>query len=142
MESRKVTRKVAHGIAPAIFAVSGVAKLADPATPAQFERWGYPHWWGWLTGATELVTAGLLSDRRTATLGAALGTAVLSGAFSTHVRERELGMLAVPVVTGALMVGSWLAWQGPRAPKAAREGFPAQLDAERRALEGTSNREP
>jgi len=141
MESRTVARKVLHGVAPAIFVVSGLMKLATREGPDQFERWGYPRWWAWVTGASELAAAGLLSDRRTALVGAGLGTAVLSGGLSTHLRERELGMMLIPALTGAALVASVAAWERP-APKAARQGFPAQLDAERRALEGVSNREP
>lgn len=142
MDGKKVSAKVLHGIAPVAFAASGLMKLANPRTPDQFESWGYPHWWGWVTGLTELAAAGMLADRRTAPLGVVAGTAVLSGAFGTHLRHRELSMLPVTLTVGALMMASWAAWQGPRVPRAAREGFPAQLEAERRALEGVSNREP
>lgn len=85
-----------------IFLASGGAKLAGLDFEIEaFQRWGYPLWFMYATGAFEVLGAILLLVRRTMTPTAAVLAAFMIGAVGTHVVHREWGMLAV---AGMIMI--------------------------------------
>lgn len=104
------------------FAASGIAKLAASAPMVEnFQAWGYPLWFMYVVGLTEILGAfGLaLPGRRLA--GASLrfwGSGVLGGlmvgAVGTHLVHAEFVKLVAPItLLGALV---WNALQsGPEA---------------------------
>ncbi|MBE7216838.1 MAG: DoxX family protein [Caulobacteraceae bacterium] len=87
------------------FAGAGVANLIGaPATQRSFVRWGYPPWWGRVTGALELVVAGLVALAATRTAGLVLGAAIILAAIFTVVRHRDFGHL-LPLGVFAVALG-------------------------------------
>src|ERR1700691_2254548 len=63
----------------AFFVVGSLSNIFVPGSIyEEYLRWGYPHWFHFVTGSLELTTAILLARARTRLLGAALGFIVMS----------------------------------------------------------------
>lgn len=94
-----------------IFFISGGAKLAGLAFEiAAFEKWGYPLWFMYFTGAIEVAGGvGLLLPRLSALAGACLALMMI-GAVATHVIHSEWGMMVVAGIILAL--AATRAWLG------------------------------
>lgn len=73
------------------FVGAGYRKLDDASgwTPA-FLAWGYPDWFRYLVGVTEMVGGLLVLWPRVAAYGALLILAVMVGAVVTHIRVGEI----------------------------------------------------
>jgi hypothetical protein len=85
----------------------------------EYLRWGYPHWFHFVTGSLELTTAVLLAQARTRLWGSALGCAVMLAALATVTHHGEYGHGVPPLIAATLsMVVGWIAWQ-KRLPNAA-----------------------
>ena len=69
---------------------------------AQFQRWGYPAWWNFITAALEMLSAALIVLPETRIWGLALGAVVLIAAIATLTWRREYGHLAPGVALAAL----------------------------------------
>ncbi len=67
--------------------------VGTPATQRGFVRWGYPAWWGRVTGGLEIVAALLLALPASRCVGLMLGTAIIAAATLTVVRHREFAHL-------------------------------------------------
>ncbi|QGZ58644.1 DoxX family protein [Paraburkholderia acidiphila] len=63
--------------------------IGTPATRDDFARWGYPHWWGRLTGALEMMCALLLALPASRMAGLALAALVIAAAVLTVLRHRD-----------------------------------------------------
>ena len=94
----------------AIFLLSGGAKLAGLEFEiAVFERWGYPLWFMYLTGALEVLGGVGLWVKRVSALAAACLAALMIGAVATHILHSEWGMLvAATVIMGLAATRAWL----------------------------------
>ncbi len=93
-----------------IFLLSGGAKLAGLAFEiAAFERWGYPLWFMYLTGALEVAGGlGLLLKRLSALAGVCLAL-LMVGAVVTHILHAEWSMLvAASVIFVLSLLRGWL----------------------------------
>ena len=77
--------------------------VAAPATQRDFVRWGYPRWWGRLTGGLELICAALIALPATRVVGLVLGASIIAVAAWTVVRHREFGHL-VPLGVFAVLI--------------------------------------
>ncbi len=77
--------------------------ISTPATQSGFVRWGYPAWWGRLTGALEIVSAVLIALPASRGAGLLLGALVIAAAVLTVVRHREFSHLAPLSVFVALL---------------------------------------
>jgi hypothetical protein len=66
-----------------------VNAIGTAGTRSDFARWGYPHWWGRLTGAPELVCAVLIALPVSHIAGLALGALIIAAAILTVLRHRE-----------------------------------------------------
>lgn len=85
---------------------AGLAKLLGAAFVVdRFIAWGYAPWIIPLIGAFEIVGAGLLAQRRTALLGAAMLGTVMLGALATHLASGEYGAALVPLFGGIVLAG-------------------------------------
>ena len=93
-----------------VFLLSGVTKLAGLEFEIRaFERWGYPLWFMYLSGAIEVAGAiGLLLPRLSALM--AVGLALfMTGAVGTHLIHSEWQM---SIVAACLMLAmTCLAWE-------------------------------
>ena len=74
----------------AFFVVGSLTNIFAPGSIYQeYLRWGYPHWFHFVTGSLELTTAVLLVRARTRLWGAALGcTRDVGGARDRHTPRR------------------------------------------------------
>lgn len=97
----------------AFFVVGSLSNILAPGSIyEEYLRWGYPHWFHFVTGSLELTTAVLLAQARTRLWGSALGCAVMLAALATVTLHGEYGHGAAPFVVAILsIVVGWLAWR-------------------------------
>ncbi|MEX3965258.1 DoxX family protein [Paraburkholderia sp. EG286B] len=67
--------------------------IGTPASQGDYARWGYPRWWGRLTGALEMLSAVLIALPATRMIGLALGTLIIAAAVLTVLRHRDFSHL-------------------------------------------------
>lgn len=77
-------------------AIGNILALGD--IPLDYERWGYPDWFHYITGILELSVAILLLRRSTRFWGAGLGFLIMGAACATVLLNGEVGRLALPLV--------------------------------------------
>jgi hypothetical protein len=88
----------------AAFAGAGLVNAIGAAgTPASFVRWGFPAWWGRLTGALEIAVAILVALPVSRAAALILGAAIIAAAVLTVLRHREFSHLAPLSVFAALL---------------------------------------
>ena len=81
------------------FTGAGIGNAAGGAAiQAQFQRWGYPAWWNFMTAALELLDAVLIVFPATRIFGLALGAMVMIAATATVIGRREYKHLPLCVV--------------------------------------------
>jgi uncharacterized membrane protein YphA (DoxX/SURF4 family) len=74
----------------AAFLGAGIVNAIGAAgTRDDFVKWGYPRWWGILTGALEISTAALIALPASRFLGLALAAVVIAAAIFTVLRHRD-----------------------------------------------------
>jgi uncharacterized membrane protein YphA (DoxX/SURF4 family) len=89
------------------FVVAGLVNaIGTAATRRDFARWGYPAWWGRLTGLVEIGAAALIAFPATHAIGAMMAAAVLLVATITVVRHRDYAHLVPLAVFAALLAAS------------------------------------
>ena len=123
--SKTTWRQVLPLALAAFFVVGALSNLIAPhSIYEEYLRWGYPHWFHFVTGSLELTTAVLLARAPTRLLGSALGCAVMLAALGTITIHGEYARVAPPMVVAALsiLVG-WLAWR--KGPFRLRNATPA-----------------
>ena len=77
--------------------------IGTSAAQSSFVRWGYPRWWGSLTGGLEMVSGVLIALPASRVVGLALGAAIILAAVLTVLRHRELSHLVPLGVFATLM---------------------------------------
>ena len=83
----------------AFFAFAGLLNVFGTAPLlAEYQRWGYPGWFHYVTGVFELSSALLQTQRTTNKAGIALGAAVMAAAFLTLVLQQEQLHAAFPLL--------------------------------------------
>jgi hypothetical protein len=86
------------------FIGAGIANAAGGAAiQAQFQRWGYPAWWNFVTAALEVFDAALIVFPETRIFGLALGAVVMIAATGTVIWRREYKHLLACLVFVALV---------------------------------------
>jgi len=76
-------------LAAAFLGAGIVNAIGAAGTQNEFAKWGYPRWWGIVTGGLEIVTAALIALPATRIVGAALGAAIIAAAILTVLRHRD-----------------------------------------------------
>jgi hypothetical protein len=74
-------------------------KLVGP----DYQRWGYPDWFHFVSGGLELLVALLLPALMTRAFGIALGCAIMLAAIATVVRHREYHRAVPPLIVFVLL---------------------------------------
>jgi len=77
--------------------------IGTTATQSDFARWGYPRWWGHLTGGLEIMSAVLIAFPVSRIVGLALGAVIIAAAVFTVLRYREFAHLVPLSVFVALL---------------------------------------
>ena len=91
------------------FIGAGIGNAAGGAAiQAQFQRWGYPAWWNFVTAAVEVLDAVLIVFPETRILGLALGAVVMIAATGTVIWRREYKHL-LPCAVFTVLIGINLA---------------------------------
>jgi hypothetical protein len=70
-----------------------VNAIGAAGTKAGFVRWGYPAWWGRLTGGLEMAAAVLILLPASRAAGLILGAVIIGAAVLTVLRYREFSHL-------------------------------------------------
>src|SRR4029077_2192167 len=98
-------RQVSALALAAFFVVGSLSNIFAPGSiHEEYLRWGYPHWFHFVTGSLELGTAVLLAQSRTGLLSAALGCAVMLAALATVTLRGEYGHGVPPLVAATLSI--------------------------------------
>ncbi len=105
-------RQVSALALAAFFVVGSLSNIfALGAIYEEYLRWGYPHWFHFVTGSLELTTAVLLAQARTRLWGSALGCTVMLAALATVTLHGEYGHGVPPLIVATLsIVVGWIAW--------------------------------
>ena len=83
---------------------AGVFNALGPArTQNDFARWGYPRWWGALTGGLEILSAVVIALPAGRIFGLALGASIIAAAVVTVLRHRDFSHL-VPLGVFVAMI--------------------------------------
>ena len=106
-------RQVLPLVLAAFFVVGSLSNIVAPRSIFdEYLKWGYPHWFHFVTGSLELMTAILLARARTRLWGSALGCTVMLAALATVTVHGEYGHGVAPLVVAALsIVVGWIAWR-------------------------------
>ena len=106
-------RQVSALALAAFFVVGSLSNIFAPGSIyEEYLRWGYPHWFHFVTGSLELTTAVLLARAQTRLWGAALGCAVMLAALATVTLHGEYGHGVAPLVVATLsIVVGRIAWR-------------------------------
>jgi len=106
-------RQILPLILAAFFVVGSLSNIVAPRSIfEEYLKWGYPHWFHFVTGSLELMTAVLLTRARTRLWGAALGCTVMLAALATVTVHGEYGHAVAPLVVAILsIVVGWIAWR-------------------------------
>jgi DoxX-like family len=104
-------RQVSALALAAFFVVGSLSNIFAPGSIyEEYLRWGYPHWFHFVTGSLELTTAVLLAQARP--WGSALGCTVMLAALATVTLHGEYGHGVAPLVVATLsIVVGWIAWR-------------------------------
>jgi hypothetical protein len=89
---------------------SGINVVAPGPIAADYQRWGYPDWFHFVTGTLEFATSVLLALTTTRLWGAGLGAAIMLAAVATVVFHGEYIRATPPVAV--LMLLAIVAWTG------------------------------
>src|SRR3981189_2869548 len=106
-------RQVSALALAAFFVVGSLSNVFAPGSIyEEYLRWGYPHWFHFVTGSLELTTAVLLAQARTRLWGSALGCTVMLAGLATVTLPRGDGHGWAPLVVATLsIVVGWIAWR-------------------------------
>ena len=88
----------------AIFGAGVFNAVGTAATQDSFARWGYPRWWGRVTGGLEIVSAVLIALPASRVLGLALAAIIMAAAVFTVLRHRDFSHLVPLSVFLALIL--------------------------------------
>ncbi len=106
-------RNVLPLVLAAFFVVGSLSNIVAPRSIfEEYLKWGYPHWFHFVTGSLELMTAVLLARVRTRLWGSTLGCTVMLAALATVTVHGEYGHGVAPLVVATLsIVVGWIAWR-------------------------------
>ena len=95
------------------FIVGSLTNIVAPRSIyEEYMKWGYPHWFHFVTGSLELMTAVLLARAKTRLWGSALGCTVMLAALATVTLHGEYGHGVAPLVAATLsIVVGWITWR-------------------------------
>lgn len=97
-KAKGVALRILTALLGAMFVMVGGMKILNPSGAAQmFADYGYPGWFGVVTGVIELVSGVLLFAPRFTVYAAAALVVVMAGATATHLKAGETNRLTPPI---------------------------------------------
>ena len=114
--SRITWRQVLAWALAAFFVAGSLGNLFAPRSIyEEYLKWGYPHWFHFVTGSLELTAAVLLARAPSRLWGAVLGCTIMSAALGTVIMHGEYAHAALPlVVAGLAILVGWITWRQRR----------------------------
>jgi hypothetical protein len=114
--SKISSRQVLAWALAAFFVAGSLSNLFAPRSIyEEYLKWGYPHWFHFVTGSLELTAAVLLARAPSRLWGAALGCTVMSAALGTVIIHGEYGHAVAPlIVAGLSILVGWITWRRQR----------------------------
>jgi len=112
----------------AFFLIGSLSNIFAPGSIYdEYLKWGYPHWFHFVTGSLELTAAFLLLRTPSRLFGSALGCTVMLAAVATVIVHGEYVHAAPPLIAAllSLLVG-WMSWRK-------RTALPANYQHQRQA---------
>lgn len=108
---RNVTARqvLAYGLV-VFFIIGAAGNIMAPKTIAEeYARWGYPHWFHFVTGGLELTSALLMARSASRIVGSLLGVCIMASAVVTVIFHGEYSHAIAPaIVLGLLMLSVYL----------------------------------
>lgn len=103
-------RNIYAGLLAAFFVIGGTLNIfASDAILADYERWGYPDWFHYVTGGLEWLTAVLIASPAARQFGNLLGCGVMASAAATVLLHGETGHAIPPLTVFALVaLNGWI----------------------------------
>ncbi|MGE7963996.1 DoxX family protein [Pseudomonas sp. NPDC089918] len=103
----------------AFFLVGAIGNIFVSESIAEdYQRWGYPDWFHFVTGGLELITAVLLTVAAGRLWGAALGCVAMFAAAATVIGHGEYAHAIPPIVVLVLSaIVGWTTWRLRSAPR-------------------------
>ncbi|AEI38150.1 DoxX family protein [Zymomonas mobilis] len=100
------------------FIIGAAGNIMAPKTIAdEYARWGYPHWFHFVTGCLELTSALLMAKLASRILGSLLGACIMTAAIATVVFHGEYSHAIAPaVVLSLLLLSVYLHRRNPHTP--------------------------
>jgi putative oxidoreductase len=103
-KAKEIALRILTVLVGVLFVMTGGMKLINSSqTAGMFEHWGYPGWFGIVTGVIELVCGVLLFVTRFTAYAAAVLAVVMVGATITHLKAGETNSLVLPIVLLVIM---------------------------------------
>jgi hypothetical protein len=127
----------------AFFVVGSLSNIFAPGSIyEEYLRWGYPHWFHFVTGSLELTAAVLLAQARTRLWGAALGCTVMLAALATVTLHGEYWHGVPPLIAATLsIVVGWIGWrkQFPNSARLSGALLPGMTNSPQTTLPSSSS---
>ncbi len=113
MISRLPWRSILNWVLIVFFVFGGAGNIiAPPAVLTDYQRWGYPGWFHYLTGMFEVTAAMLLIFSGTRLAGVGLGCALMIAAAVTVALHGEYAHAIAPLIVFVLMcLNGWLTFR-------------------------------
>ena len=113
-------RQVLAWALAAFFVAGSLSNLFAPRSIyEEYLKWGYPHWFHFVTGSLELTTAVLLARAPSRLWGAALGFTVMCAALGTVIVHGKYGHAVAPlIVAGMSILVGRITWRQRRSGSA------------------------
>ncbi|AJE49035.1 DoxX family protein [Celeribacter indicus] len=110
---RDMLRQIFAWLLSAFFVLGGSLNVfATPELVADYERWGYPGWFHYVTGLLEWAAAVLLVPSSTRLLGSGLAAVIMAAAAGTVLAQGEYAHALSPAVVLMLAgLNGWLTWR-------------------------------
>ncbi|MDX5627173.1 MULTISPECIES: DoxX family protein [unclassified Brenneria] len=89
----------------AFFVVGGIGNIIAPQPIADdYARWGYPHWFHYVTGCFELIAAFLIARKTSRLAGSVIAIGIMSSAVATVIYHGEYTHAIAPCVVLILLL--------------------------------------
>lgn len=113
-------RHIFAGLLSAFFIVGGAVNLfAPPEILQDYQTWGYPDWFHYVTGALEWSAAVLMAIPLTRLAGSILAAAIMTAAAATVLSHGEYVHGLQPLIVLVLVcLNGWLTWRAGRSRRA------------------------